>query len=205
MLSNSSLFGLVPNQRVVLMFNDRLEDSYLWIELLSGGSTKVVSDNNTGVNYLDVLMFESGITYISANLSTLQWMFRGDLDNFPQIQFILSPPEDVEVYNETFVQNFLDDSVKSIMKTLSYVNQILVSSHFSIVLNTKDWMNFNFHGELNTKDWMNFNFYIVSYFNLENWTRHHKEILAWYVTGLCQNKSIQLVQTSHMTCNIESV
>jgi len=95
-------------------------------------------------NMDDVFVYElNDVICISATNSTLQWMFRGDLNNFPQIQFIILPLESNTLCNETSVLNFLDDSVGKIMKTFSCVNQILVSGHFSILLNTNLLSNSN--------------------------------------------------------------
>jgi hypothetical protein len=103
------------------------EVSYHSLELLSGGTTKVFSDDYSDDVYrVDLLIFESGITYISANSRCMQeWMFRGDLDHFPQIQFIALP---ILINGVNFVYYAIDD----IMKTFSYANQILLSRHFSI-------------------------------------------------------------------------
>lgn len=74
------------------------------------------------------------VIYISANQGTLQWMFRGDLDNFPKIQIILSPPANDLPIDASSVLSFVDESVRSIMETLSCVNQILLCGHLSIAL-----------------------------------------------------------------------
>jgi hypothetical protein len=135
MLCHSSLFGFLRNQKVVLMYalQDSQDYSYDWIKLLSGGTTKVVDDDNSGQFRVDVLIFESGITYISADHDTLQWMFRGDLYNFPKIQFIvLLAPTSTNDKNLQYLDDKLNEAIESVMSVFSCANQILLSRHFSI-------------------------------------------------------------------------
>jgi hypothetical protein len=86
------------------------------------------------------LIFECGITYISVNQDILKWMFRGDLDNFPQIQFMVTPLYDeplmktVEesevnfyVYLSLLPLSFVSNAIFEIMGFFSYENQILLS------------------------------------------------------------------------------
>jgi hypothetical protein len=106
-------------------------------ESLSNSQNPVDCIRDDHIGFLYLYEFND-VIYISANHGTLLWMFRGDLDNFPKIQFILSPPDNDFPIDVSSVLSFVDKSVRSIMETLSCVNQILLSDHLSIALFDND-------------------------------------------------------------------
>lgn len=132
-------FNDICNVKVALIFSF-LDDSncqsmYLDEVFASlSNSRKYIQYDADGIPYL-YFYEKNDIIYISADQNTLPWMFRGNLDKFPQIQFILSPPQNEILDNTPMVSRYLDKSVRFIMKTLSHVNQILVSDYFALNAN----------------------------------------------------------------------
>lgn len=124
--------GSLSDQKIVLMLND-LNYSYNWMKCLLNdnynGPIEGFNDYSDNSIDVEVLIFECGVIYISVNKDTLKLMLRGDLHNFPQIQIIYSPDND---NNLNTLDSYVNYAIENVMCTVSYANQILLSSHFSI-------------------------------------------------------------------------
>lgn len=100
-----------------------------------------VWDDNIKLNFNPVAMMcwyqdkVKGVIYVNAYSDSSTWMFRGDLSNFPQIQFMLTAVTLDEygqnVYKESLL-DFLTRVTISILSVLSDENQQRVINHISL-------------------------------------------------------------------------
>jgi hypothetical protein len=75
---------------------------------------------------------DDGVIYIDANSDSLTWMFRGDLSNFPQIQFLVRKILGFEDPNVEVI-DMVTRAVFLILSIFSDVNQLRVIDHISLV------------------------------------------------------------------------
>jgi hypothetical protein len=78
----------------------------------------------------------NGVIYIDANTDSLKWMFRGDLSNFPQIQFLVISIGLMDGAENISLLHLVMRAAISILSVLSHENQIRVIEHISLAT---DW------------------------------------------------------------------
>ena len=114
-----------------------MEDSFVE-EYLDNWNKSISKEYHVDFNIACLCLYEdriNGVIYIDATSDSLKWMFRGDLSNFPQIQFLV---RNILRLDSNFVPDIVTRAAISILSVLSDENQRRVIDHISLVRVVED-------------------------------------------------------------------